>query len=63
MKSFAQHPLALACLLAGLTAMPASANLYFSEYIEGSSNNKALEIYNSSASAINFTIGHSCSQT
>lgn len=31
-----------------LTTTPAttSANLYFSEYIEGSSNNKALEIYN-----------------
>jgi predicted extracellular nuclease len=55
MKLFTQRPLALACLLAGLIAMPASANLYFSEYIEGSSNNKALEIYNSSASAINLS--------
>ncbi len=27
-------------------ALPASAELYFSEYVEGSSNNKALEIYN-----------------
>jgi hypothetical protein len=35
-------------------------DLFFSEYIEGSSNNKALEIYNPTASAIdlsNYTIG------
>jgi hypothetical protein len=29
------------------------SNLFFSEYIEGSSNNKALEIYNPTSSAIN----------
>lgn len=57
MKAFAQNPLALACLLASLTALPASAELYFSEYIEGSSNNKALEIYNSSAISLDLT-GH-----
>ncbi len=31
----------------------ASSNLYFSEYIEGSSNNKALEVYNPTNHAIN----------
>lgn len=42
----------LACLVGGLCAMPASAAVYFSEYVEGSSNNKALEIFNSGDSAI-----------
>ncbi len=41
----------LACLIAA-ASLPASATLYFSEYIEGSSNNKALEIYNSSANSV-----------
>lgn len=46
-------------MLAGLFAGPvkpalAAANdLFFSEYIEGSSNNKALEIYNGTGAAIN----------
>lgn len=31
------------------------ANLFFSEYIEGSSNNKALEIYNNSGEEVNLT--------
>jgi uncharacterized protein len=29
------------------------ADLFFSEYVEGSSNNKALEIYNGTGAAIN----------
>lgn len=32
-------------------------NLYFSEYIEGSSNNKALEIYNNSGSTVDLAAG------
>ncbi len=32
-------------------------DLYFSEYIEGSSNNKAIEIFNGTASSINLTSG------
>ncbi|HEX5760910.1 MAG TPA: lamin tail domain-containing protein [Thermoanaerobaculia bacterium] len=38
-----------------LTALPAVAatDLYFTEYIEGSSNNKALEIYNDTGAAVN----------
>ncbi|NJD58052.1 MAG: ExeM/NucH family extracellular endonuclease [Anaerolineae bacterium] len=38
------------------TASP-SVDLFFSEYIEGSSNNKALEIYNGTGSAINLAAG------
>ncbi|WP_062064485.1 ExeM/NucH family extracellular endonuclease [Cellvibrio sp. OA-2007] len=47
----------LALTISCLCALPASANVYFSEYIEGSSNNKALEIYNSGDNAINLS-GH-----
>jgi hypothetical protein len=39
-----------ALALAALT--PAHAAIFFSEYIEGSSNNKALEIFNAGASAV-----------
>lgn len=45
----------LAFAIASVCALPAYADLYFSEYIEGSSNNKALEIYNSSSEAINLS--------
>lgn len=34
-----------------------SSDLFFSEYIEGSSNNKALEIYNNTGSAIDLSAG------
>ncbi|HKQ52880.1 MAG TPA: lamin tail domain-containing protein, partial [Pyrinomonadaceae bacterium] len=37
------------------TASAASANLFFSEYIEGSSNNKALEIYNATGAPIDLS--------
>lgn len=52
MKYKTHQPLLLAAAIASVSALPASAELYFSEYIEGSSNNKALEIYNSSASGV-----------
>lgn len=57
MFAFNCHKLSLviACLLAGTAAAPAFADLYFSEYIEGSSNNKALEIYNSSSVPVNLS--------
>ncbi|HWM89936.1 MAG TPA: lamin tail domain-containing protein [Thermoanaerobaculia bacterium] len=47
----------LAGMLLGLLALTApvaanAADLFFSEYIEGSSNNKALEIYNGTGAAI-----------
>jgi len=52
----------LAGILLGLLALtvPVAANaadLFFSEYIEGSSNNKALEIYNGTGGAINLGTG------
>jgi len=43
-------------ILASLLAAPpalAAGDLYFSEYIEGSSNNKALEIYNATGAPVN----------
>lgn len=36
-------------------SIPAKAAVYFSEYIEGSSNNKAVEIVNTGASAVDLT--------
>lgn len=52
-------------LLLGLTtatraagpAAPAADDLFFSEYIEGSSNNKALEIYNATGAAVDLAAG------
>ena len=35
----------------------ATVELFFSEYIEGSSNNKALEIYNDTGASINLLTG------
>ena len=45
--------LVLACALAGAPgAFAAPSDLFFSEYIEGSSNNKALEIFNGTGASI-----------
>ena len=45
--------LVLACALAGAPgAFAAPSDLFFSEYIEGSSNNKALEIFNGTGAAV-----------
>jgi predicted extracellular nuclease len=43
--------------LAGLSASAAPTELFFSEYIEGSSYNKALEIYNGTGSAVDLAAG------
>ena len=58
------RPVRLARLIAPavlflLAALPAAAaaDLYFTEYIEGSSNNKALEIYNNTGAAVNLAAG------
>ena len=41
------------------TAEAAGTELFFSEYIEGSSNNKAVEIYNPTAASVNLaTLGY-----
>lgn len=59
-----KHPLILALLLAlsltlgsHFTTLAAPTELFFSEYIEGTSNNKALEIYNGTGTAVNLATG------
>ena len=47
--------LSLVAALGTSTAMAAPGDLFFSEYIEGSSNNKALEIANTTDSTINLS--------
>ena len=44
-------------LPAPLMRTQAATELFFSEYIEGSSNNKALEIYNGTGAAIDLAAG------
>ena len=54
-RRFVTLPRALALLiLLAAAALPAGAatDLYFSEYIEGTSNNKALEIYNGTGAIV-----------
>lgn len=49
----------LPCALTlSLLAPAAQADLFFSEYVEGSSNNKALEIFNSGDAAVNLSGYH-----
>ncbi len=43
--------------VASVTLYAAPTDLFFSEYIEGSSNNKALEIYNGTGSSVDLTAG------
>jgi predicted extracellular nuclease len=43
--------------LSGSARAAISTELFFSEYVEGTSNNKALEIYNGTASAVDLTAG------
>ena len=47
----------LALGLGGGQAGAASSDLFFSEYVEGSSNNKALEIYNGTGAPIDLAAG------
>ena len=48
----------LVCALAGAPgALAASSELFFSEYVEGSSNNKALEIFNDTGATIDLATG------
>jgi hypothetical protein len=44
-------------LATGSAPQAASTELYISEYIEGSSNNKAIEIYNGTGAAVNLATG------
>ncbi len=52
-RIYKKSTLAIACLFASLQLPSSFADVYFSEYVEGSSNNKALEIYNSGDSDLN----------
>jgi len=57
-RACAAAVLAVTVLVLGpATAGAVSTDLFFSEYIEGSSNNKALEIYNGTGSPVNLTTG------
>ena len=48
----------LVCGLAGPSiASAASTDLFFSEYVEGSSNNKALEIFNDTGATVDLAAG------
>ena len=49
--------LLLTALPPGPPAAQAAGDLFFSEYIEGSSNNKALEIYNGTGAAVDLAAG------
>jgi predicted extracellular nuclease len=49
--------LALGLLLSLPLAAQAPADLFISEYVEGSSNNKAIEIYNGTGSAVDLALG------
>jgi predicted extracellular nuclease len=51
------HLLAIGSLSIPLVAHGTPTELFFSEYIEGSSNNKALEIYNGTGSAVDLAAG------
>jgi predicted extracellular nuclease len=48
---------ALGLVIGGGQAAAAPTELFFSEYVEGSSNNKALEIFNGTGAAVNLTTG------
>ena len=57
-RSLALALVLLACSLVGASgASAASPDLYLSEYVEGTSNNKALEIYNGTSGAIDLAAG------
>jgi hypothetical protein len=51
------YPLLMGLLLGPIGARAMPIELFFSEYIEGSSNNKALEIFNGTGSAVDLATG------
>ena len=55
--SIAIVALMLSALPVQFSASAATSELFFSEYIEGSSNNKALEIYNGTGAAVDLAAG------
>ena len=57
-RRFVLGAMTLACALClAPGAFAASNDLFFSEYVEGSSNNKALEIYNGTGAPIDLAAG------
>ena len=57
-RSFVLAVVLLVCALVGASAASAaSSDLFFSEYIEGSSNNKALEIFNDTGAPVDLAAG------
>src|SRR5262245_47184231 len=49
-RSFVRlFPLVVVCLVAETSAFAQPTDVFVSEYVEGSSNNKAIEIYNGTA--------------
>ncbi len=57
-RSFVLAVVLLVCALVGASgASAASSDLFFSEYVEGSSNNKALEIFNDTGAPVDLAAG------
>ena len=59
-RRFWQSAMLAGFLLAAAAERPGAAaptELFFSEYIEGSSNNKAMEIYNGTGAPVNLAAG------
>ncbi len=54
---FVAVALLLALIVAPATPAAAASELYISEYVEGSSNNKALEVFNDTGSAVDLAAG------
>lgn len=52
---FSAKPLHLVVALLASNTVIAANDLFFSEYVEGSSNNKALEIYNNTGATVNLS--------
>jgi len=50
--------LSVCIVLLNLSVSSAHASLFFSEYIEGTSNNKALEIFNPGSNSVDFSAGN-----
>jgi len=61
LRAFSRHAAAVVALsaaaLLAARAPAQSTDLIISEYVEGSSNNRAIEIYNGTLSSVNFTAG------
>lgn len=56
MKRLCLFALLLAVAGAALYAQPYANTLFFSEYLEGSSNNKALEIFNGTGAPVDLSL-------